>query len=308
MNDRSHALGKANIESFAKHTAYFCCPAWGVREWRSFDQISLPISDLGFRQGVTAVERLRTYGGMVFCAEQHLLRLRETLRLLKIENGPSTGQLERLIEECLKLNAKLVRQVDVGMTIWVTAGSSKFDPTWAVHLNAIDHEAVANRQMHGQPIVITSVVQPPMESWPRQAKVRNRLHYYLADLEAKQVDPDATGMLLDLDGSVTESSVANVAIVCEGRLVVPPVKKVLKGVTLDLLRGWAIEHGIRCLESPLMPDDLHAADEILLAGTDTGVWFASKCGQGESPRQRGAVCRMMQQMLLRSANRPNSGA
>jgi len=307
LSDRSHTLGEANIESFATHTAYFCCPAWGVREWRSFDQISLPISDLGFRQGVTAVERLRTYGGMVFCAEQHLLRLRETLRLLKIENGPSTGQLERLIEECLKLNTELVRQVDVGMTIWVTAGSSKFDPTWAVHLNAIDHEAVADRQMHGQPIVITNVVQPPMESWPRQAKVRNRLHYYLADLEAKQVDPDATGMLLDLDGSVTESSVANVAIVREGRLVVPPEKKVLKGVTIGLLRQWANVQGISCLESPLMPDDLHAADEILLAGTDTGVWFASNCTQGGDLRQRGAVCRMMQEKLLRSANRPNSG-
>nr|WP_315850042.1 aminotransferase class IV [Rhodopirellula baltica] len=81
----------------------------------------------------------------------------------------------------------------------------------------------------------------------------------------------------------------------------------LKGVTIGLLRGWANVQGISCLESPLMPDDLHAADEILLAGTDTGVWFANRCGQGEAPRQRGAVCRMMQEILLRSANRPNSG-
>lgn len=301
------AFGEGSFESFATHTAYFCCPAWDIKEWRSFDQISLPISDLGFRQGVTAVERLRTYGGTVFCAEQHLLRLRETLRLLKIENGPSTGQLERLIKECLKLNAELVQQTDVGMTIWVTAGSVKFDPTWAVHLNAIDHEAVAHRQLHGQPIVITNVVQPPMESWPRQAKVRNRLHYYLADLEAKQVDPDATGMLLDLDGSVTESSLANIAIIREGRLIVPPEKKVLKGVTLGLLRQWADVQGIPCMEAPLMPNDLHKAEEILLVGTDTGVWFASNCGQGCEVRQRGAFCRMMQEMLRRSADRPISG-
>ncbi|EMB15416.1 branched-chain amino acid aminotransferase [Rhodopirellula europaea 6C] len=300
-------FGEVSFESFATHTAYFCCPAWGIKEWRSFDQISLPISDLGFRQGVTAVERLRTYGGTVFCVEQHLLRLRETLRLLRIEKGPSTGQVEKLIEECLKLNAQLVQQADVGMTIWVTAGSAEFDPTWAIHLNAIDHDAVAHRQLHGQPIVITNVVQPPMESWPRQAKVRNRLHYYLADLEAKQLAPDATGMLLDLDGSVTESSVANVAIVRDGRLVVPPENNVLKGVTLGLLRQWANEQGILCFEAPLMPKDLHAADEVLLAGTDTGVWFANKVGQGGGDRQRGAVCRMLQEMLRRLVKRPITG-
>ncbi|MEO9594419.1 aminotransferase class IV [Rhodopirellula bahusiensis] len=294
--------------SFLGHNAYFCCPAWNLSEWRSFDQISLPINDLGFRQGVTAVERLRTYGGTIFCADQHLQRLAETLRLLKIEKGPTTVQLERLIEECLELNADLVQQSDVGMTIWVTAGSSKFDPTWAVHLNAIDHEAVARRQSHGQPIAVTTVVQPPTQSWPRHAKVRNRLHYYLADLEAKEVAPNATGLLLDSDGSVTESSLANVAILRDGQLIIPPEKNVLKGVTMGLIRKWSNEQGIQCLEAPLMPKDLLQADEILLTGTDTGIWFANNYQEGSPRRLKGEVCQQMQAMLPEPRIRPVSEA
>lgn len=274
-----------------------------MNEWRSFDQISLPIDDLGFRQGATAVERLRTYDGTIFCSEQHLLRLSETLRLLQIKKGPTTGQLQQLMLECLKFNADLVQNSDVGITIWVTAGSVRFDPTWAVHLNAIDHQAVARRQEFGQPVVITNVVQPPAESWPRQAKVRNRLHYYLADLEAKEANPDATGLLLDSDGSVTESSSANVAIVSGDQLIVAPEEKVLNGVTLGLVRQLLNEHGISCLEAPLMPGDLLAADEILLTGTDTGVWYASNFSQGGSLRQKGRLCRLMQSMLPKPASR-----
>ncbi|KLU06977.1 amino-acid biosynthesis [Rhodopirellula islandica] len=254
----------------------------------------MPIDDLGFRQGVTAVERLRTYGGVVFCPELHLQRLSETLRLIKIAGGPSTETLRELIAECLRQNAELVQQMDVGMTIWVTGGSRPSGPTWAVHLNPIDHRAVTDRQLHGQPVVITEVVQPPNESWPRHAKVRNRLHYYLADLEAKRQNPAATGVLLDADGSVTESNVANVAIVEDGHLVFPPQKSVLKGVTMHYLRQQAARMGITCQEAPLMPLDLHQADEVLLMGTDTGVWFASSLGYGRPVFQRGCVCSQLQ--------------
>ncbi|WDQ19299.1 aminotransferase class IV [Rhodopirellula sp. P2] len=254
----------------------------------------MPIDDLGFRQGVTAVERLRTYSGVVFCPELHLERLAETLRLIKIAGGPSTERLRELIAECLRHNAGLVQQMDVGMTIWVTGGSPPSGPTWAVHLNPIDHRAVVDRQRHGQPVVITDVVQPPHESWPRQAKVRNRLHYYLADMQAKQQNPAATGLLLDADGSVTESNVANVAIVKDGQLVFPPQKSVLKGVTMHFLRQQVAGLGITCREAPLMPWDLNQADEVLLLGTDTGVWFASTVNYGGAVFQRGCVCSQLQ--------------
>ncbi|MFG0265153.1 MAG: aminotransferase class IV [Rhodopirellula sp. JB055] len=249
---------------------------------------------MGFRQGVTAVERLRTYGGQVFCTEQHLQRLAETLRLIEIVGGPGPEELRQLVDESLRRNAALLDNMDVGMTIWVTAGTPDAGPTWAIHLNAIDHEAVAHRQLHGQPVVITGVVQPPNESWPRHAKVRSRLHYYLADMEAKRVDPAAVGLLQDVDGSVTESSVANLFIVKEGELVFPPEKNVLKGVTMQFVREQANGLGIVCREAPLMPMDLATADEVLLAGTDTGVWHASAIACRGVEHLKGCVCSQLQ--------------
>lgn len=292
MNTEPNVPG--HRESFANHQAYFCCPAKDVCGWQPLHAISLPIDDLGFRQGVTAVERLRTYGGVVFCTEQHLQRLAETLRLINIVGGPSADRLRHLIDECLRLNAGLVQQMDVGVTIWVTAGTPEAGPTWAIHLNFIDHQAVISRQQHGQPVVITEVVQPPEESWPRHAKVRNRLHYYLADMAAKRVDPAAVGILLDADGSVTEASVANIAVVKDGQLVFPPEKNVLKGVTMWFLRQQAGGLGIRCREAPLMPSDVELADEVLLAGTDTGVWHASILSCRGVGYRKGEVCSQLQ--------------
>lgn len=260
------------------HEAYFHCLSCRADGWVPFHCVALPIDDLGFRQGVTAVERLRTRGGRPFLMKDHLRRLAATTDHLKIESSPSAERLGELIESCLERNRPLWRaDGDVGVTVWLTPGSTNAlqrRATWCVHLNPIDFELVDERLAGGQPVVVTEVRQPPPESWSRQAKVRCRLHYYLADQTAQQVRPGATGLLLDQDGSVTESSIANVAVVKEGRIVSPPADRILAGVTLGRARAVARGIGIPWAEQPIFPQQLVEADEVLLMGTDTGIWSA----------------------------------
>jgi len=284
-----------NPSSFEDHQAFFRCPAINQDGWIPKRDIRLPVDDLGFRQGVTAVERLRTYGGKPHRVDLHLQRLRFTLDHLGIISQKRFAEREReplrqQIHELLLRNSDLIdSQVDVGITIWVTPGSvaahfrdenSTANATdlvsWSLCLNPLDHLAVEQRRTKGQPLVMVDVSQPPVTSWSRHAKVRCRLHYYRADQLAKQAAPEAIGLLRDGDGSWTETSVANIAIVREGAVVVPPTDQVLNGVTLAWTQECAKELGVAWSERRLFANDLIEADEILLMGTDTGLWFANE--------------------------------
>ncbi len=262
---------------FANHLAYFVCPMIGQQGWLPYQDLRLPIDDLGFRQGVTAVERLRTYACQPFHLDAHLARFDNTMRLIGIEGVSASATLRDLVLESLSRNTTLLStHGQVGITLWATPGSSVgAPPTFAIHLNRIDHEAVDSRRRWGQAVVLTDVVQPVEESWARHAKVRCRLHYYLADRRADSIVPGATGVLQDSDGSWTESSIANIAVLCGREIVFAPPAQVLPGVTQAHVVDRARHRSLATRRAPLTTAMISDADAILLMGTDTGLWFAS---------------------------------
>ncbi len=270
---------------FAEHLAYFSCSSNAEDGWLPYSQLRLPVDDLGFRQGVTAVERMRTYAGEVFRRKDHLLRFENTMRHARISGMPESATLDSLIDESLRRNsALLVSRSDVGVTLWATPGKRHGGrPTFALHLNEIDGAAVQRRRTQGQAVVLTSVVQPGEESWSRHAKVRCRMHYYLADCHAESIVPGATGVLRDADGSWTESSIANIALLFGRDVAFAPASRVLPGVTQALVKEVCRELSLSTRESPLTSAMITDADALLLMGTDTGLWFARSVhdAQGE---------------------------
>lgn len=254
-----------------RSVGYFFCPATNQTGWYPLDEIRLPITDLGFRQAVTAVERLRTYDGRLFHRQDHLERFVGTLQSLGLSHRIAESAIDSITNELFDRNRIWIeKQGDIGVTWWVTPDS------YALHCNRIDHESVAQRRENGQPVVLTSVQQPGARSWSRQAKVRSRLHYYLADQEANSIRNESTGVLCDEDGTWTETSIANLAIVFGETLMFPLSEQVLNGVTQSLVREIASELGIQSIEQGIHTCDMANADEILLMGTDTGLWFASE--------------------------------
>lgn len=258
--------------SFDQHHAYFVCEEACADGWTTKNRVMLPVDDLGVRQGIIAVERLRTYQGSVRCRQQHLQRFAATRRHLGIVDLPSDQTLSDLIDDLLERNADF-RTDDIGITLLATPGHGG-KPTWAMHLNQIDHAAGQRRRNDGQTLVLTDVVSPPSESWSRQAKVRSRIHYFHADTVARRVDQFATGCLRDADGSLLETSIANIAIRQGATIVSPPPDQVLHGVTQAQVCEIAKRSGMAWTHSPLDDDRLQNADEVWLMGTDTGLWYA----------------------------------
>jgi branched-subunit amino acid aminotransferase/4-amino-4-deoxychorismate lyase len=250
-------------------------------QWIPLGQVGIGVNDVGFRQSAVAVERLRTYNGLVLELNPHLVRYRRTLDFLGIDLEIDEAVIADRIDELIdRNNAWCMAEKDFGITMLATPGDllsgSYPDPLHIIHLNPLDHLKIEQQKTNGQPLVVTAVRQPAAECWPRDIKVRCRLHYYWADRQARQFANNAIGVLVDSDGSITETSVANLAIVVGGEIVSPPSKQVLPGITQDLAQRIASAHGITWRNETIYPAELRTADEVILMGTDGGIWFASR--------------------------------
>ncbi|MDA8743759.1 aminotransferase class IV [Rubripirellula amarantea] len=268
----SEQLPSDLAQYFAQHVCYF------NGRWVERPDLRLSVDDIGFRQGVTAVERLRTYDGKLFAADDHLKRWVQTTASLKIDGLPCSSKLAEWLGELIERNRALLDQAtDVGVTIFATPGEVGGNgPTIAMHLNPLDHDRNQRRRQGGQPLVTSAIESPSNACWPRTAKVRSRIHYYLADREARRHSSDALGVLSDHDGSVTETSIANLAVVRSGAVTSPLAEQVLSGITQSHCQALAVSMGIAWTQERISKQDLLSADEVLLMGTDTGVWFANE--------------------------------
>jgi branched-subunit amino acid aminotransferase/4-amino-4-deoxychorismate lyase len=256
--------------------------------WIDSRQVAVPISDPAVTQAVTAVERMRAYRGHLFRKTLHLERFERTTRALAIAGLPDRDGMCRRIDELIDRNSEwLSHQNDFGVVIIASPGTGA-TPTLVLELYPIDARQCMQRMLRGTPIVVTDVQQPPSASWPRDIKVRCRLHYYLADRQAREEDPSALGVLLDADGTITETSVSNVLIVEEWALVSPPFEQILPGVSLQVTRELAEELGIPFHQQLIRPERLHEATEVLLTGTSCGLWFANSI-DGSRRRTPGPV-------------------
>ncbi len=263
--------------------------------WIDAADLSLSLTDIGFRQGVVAVERLRTYHGRLFEISRHLDRWRQTVDGLQIVGLPGHAEMRDIaIELCDRNSAVFKRQSDLAMVWLATPGTLGGPPTLIMHLGALPLQTIDQRISDGQRLIVTDVVQPPEASWSRQFKVRCRLHYYLADAAAWRRDPDGSGVLVDADGSVTETSISNLAVVRSGIIFSPPPDQVLRGVTQAVVEDLAATARLRWQHQRIGPDELFGADEVLLMGTDTGLWFANGVDVASADRpttrkRRGAI-------------------
>jgi len=244
--------------------------------WVSASQLAVSAVDAGFVLGATVAEQLRTFGGELFRLDEHLARLEHSLQIVGIDPGMTRRELAQTAAELVGRNhALLAPGDDLGLSIFVTPGiypayaeAGSGGPTVALHTYPLPFRLWAEKYEAGQSLVTTPYCQVPPECWPAVLKCRSRMHYYLADRHAAGVEPGARALLLDRDGRVIEASTANVLIhrADEG-LLSPPPARILPGISLAVVGELARDLAIPMAERELTPDDLAAADEVLLSST-----------------------------------------
>jgi branched-subunit amino acid aminotransferase/4-amino-4-deoxychorismate lyase len=243
-------------------------------------QARLPIYDAGVVQGATVSELTRTFRRQPWRLGDHLDRLFRALEYARMPIDLSKADLVSISGELVEHNARLLPHADdeLGLIQFVTAGEYptyagmsgrpvRTTPTVCAHTFPLPFEMWAAKMQAGARLVTPSIRQVPPECVDSQIKCRSRMHYYLADQEARTVDPDASALLLDLDGNITETSTANFLIVQSGCIVSPRSRSILPGISRRMVIELASESGIPFAERDLRVEEALAADEAFLTST-----------------------------------------
>jgi branched-subunit amino acid aminotransferase/4-amino-4-deoxychorismate lyase len=242
-------------------------------------QAHLAIYDAGIVLGATVTEMTRTFHRRPWRLADHLDRLFRSLRYTRMDVGLTKDQLAGISNELVEHNARLLDDGgELGLIHFVTAGeyptyagsagrAARTTPTVCAHTFPMPFELWAKKMRAGAHLVTPSVRHVPPQCCDPKMKYRSRMHYYLADHEARLVDPEASALLLDLAGNVTETSGANFLIVERGTIVSPTTANTLPGISRATVIELAAKLGIPFVERDIQVHSAMNADEAFTSST-----------------------------------------
>lgn len=225
------------------------------------------VDDLGFLYGAACFETMRAAGGVVFRLTRHLERLEAGLCAMGVE-PPVRAVLERAVAATLDANG--LRDARVRLTVSAGRGNGRPDLSAA----------------SARTVLVAAEPLPPVPASARlglagvrldegrplpHAKTANYLTSLLALAEARAVGCD-DALVLNHQGRVAETALANVFAVIDGALVTPSLEEgPLPGVTREAVIECASALGISVEQRPLGLDELAAAAELFLTSSVVGV-------------------------------------
>lgn len=235
------------------------------------DQASLPLLDAGFWLGINVFDVLSARHGAIFKLAAHVDRFYRSLHTMRIANPHAREEFGELIVETVRRSGLRDSYIQIIATRGprTDAPIDEWPPT--VIINAIPYFEIVHPDVtaRGLRVRISSVRNVPIQSVDAKVKTFNRLHSYLARLEALDADAD-DAILLDLDGYVTEGRGANVFVVRAGTIYTPP-EGLLEGITRETVFELAAAENLICREERLTPYDLYNADEVFYSTTAGGI-------------------------------------
>src|SRR5690606_39025181 len=127
--------------------------------------------------------------------------------------------------------------------------------TVCVHSFSLPFELWLSKLEQGQHLVVPSIRQVPPQTVGPGIKSRSRMHWFLADREARQTDRQAAALMLDGRGYLTETATANFFAVIDGRLHTPQTGWILEGVSRQVVFELAADLQLECVEADLTPEE-----------------------------------------------------
>lgn len=270
------------------------------------DQARLPIHDAGLVWGATITDLCRTVRHQLYRWPDHLARFRRSCQAAGVPLLLADGELTRRAEELAAHNARLLApELDLALVLVATPGPIGYylgqpggvgsgEPTLLMHTFPLPFARYRCYHQQGVHLAIPAVRAVPAVCIDPRLKQRSRLHWYLAEQQAQQVDPQAAALLLDEHGQITETAAANVLIVQQDIVVSPPRHTILEGVSLQVVRELCGSLGLRFEERPLTLYDCRTASEILLTCTSFCLAGVSRINQQPIPWPGSVYQRLLQ--------------
>jgi branched-chain amino acid aminotransferase len=238
-------------------------------------EAKVSVLDSGFNAGDGVYDVTRTFRHNPFRLREHTERLFRSLRYTRIDCGMSIEEMEKTTLEVLERNRALLSAND-DCALWqvVSRGVRSAvgnrvsgTATVVVYSVIVNFPEFASFYIEGAPVVIPSTRRIPPECLESKAKITNKMNHNIASFEAKQVDPRAIPLMLDIHGNLSETSAHNFFLVINGKLCTPSDRNVLGGITKTAIFELAKELRVETIERNFTPYDLYNAEEAFLAST-----------------------------------------
>lgn len=237
---------------------------------RAAKDAAVSVFDAGFQSGDAVWEGMRVYNGRVFRLEDHLARLEESSRILRIPLPFDRDGLFCAIHETLSANGFTT---DTHIRLMVTRGTrrtSGMDPSTAPRAGTLvvigEHKPVL-ADPKPQTLQTASVRRPQPDVLAATLHHSNQLNSIMARLEVvDQLGVDAA-LMLDSDGYVAEADSANIFCVHEDRVKTPVPTACLRGITRQIVLDLSREAGFHTAEERIPLHDMYSADEVFVTGT-----------------------------------------
>jgi branched-chain amino acid aminotransferase len=240
-------------------------------------EAKVSIFDRGFTSGEGVYDVARSFGHKLFKLDEHIARLYRSLKYVRIDCGMPVEEMTKLSKEVFERNKHLMAPDD-DCALWqvVSRGNDrlakgKVAATVTVFCVPIAYHNFAREYVEGCIVVTPSTRRIPPQSLEAKAKITNKVNHTMAAFEAKQVNPRATPLMLDLDGNISETHLGNFFFVQNGKLCTSTDRTVLGGVTRATLFSMANDLGIPVVEGNYTPYDVYCADEAFTASTSPSV-------------------------------------
>ena len=228
--------------------------------------------DQGFVTGDAVFDATRTFGGAIFKLKEHLDRLYDSLKYMRLDPGIPQQQMADLTMQVLAANRSLLGPDDDYWVIQrisrgVPTGGGQYKPTVIIECNPLPFAARARYYRDGLSVVIPSIRRTPPECMSPRVKVHNYINLLLADQEVKAQNPDAFSILLDINGNVAEGLGSNFFIVKDRVVITPKEQYVLAGISRETVIELAQGLNVEIREADIDLYDVYTADEAFVTST-----------------------------------------
>ena len=234
----------------------------------------ISVFDHGLLYGDGVFEGIRVYGGRVFLHQQHIDRLFESAKAIRLVIPMSPDQVIAAVEQTVKAN----QIIDGYVRLVVTrgAGSLGLDIRKTSHPQVIviaDTISLYPPETYtkGMHLVTASTIRNHPGALSARIKSLNYLNNILARIEGTDAGM-VEALMLNHKGEVAECTGDNIFIVKHRVLMTPGVDAgILEGITRNAVIKLAAEAGYEVRETSLTRHDLYVADEMFLTGTAAEV-------------------------------------
>ncbi len=235
----------------------------------------ISVFDHGLLYGDGVFEGIRVYHGKIFKEKEHIRRLFESAKTIRLEIPMTTDQISSAMRATMAANGitddGYIRLVvtrgigSLGISVIHTANPTVF--IIADKIALYPPEAYER----GLRCIFSSYTRNHPNSTSPRVKSLNYLNNVMAKLEAHDAGAEEA-ILLTAQGRVSECSGDNIFVISDGVIRTPPkYEGILDGITRGLAMELAQKRSIKVIEEPLIRHDIYTADECFATGTAAEV-------------------------------------